>query len=245
MAINNGGFEWCTSNVDTNLNFGKYNGTGWVSEPWLGDGWLKVYVDKTVRTNEYTFPAGTQVVFFDDFQRTTGVVGNGWICPLHPTYAANTNYIDIYDIGGGAKVARIKGDIWFANGDTTWTDFTISAKIKANRSVSNTGLYFRYRDVSNRYAAGLWDDTTLALRKTLPIWNVVRSAKVSYDTSGFYNLKIVVEGNRFRIYFNNSPTPNIDYTDISPIPNGSIGICCDYNPDLQEILFDDVLVTVP
>jgi len=38
-------YEWCTSPVSSDLQFGKYNGSSWVDESGIGDGWLKVYVE--------------------------------------------------------------------------------------------------------------------------------------------------------------------------------------------------------
>jgi hypothetical protein len=38
------GIEWCTKEVNSELNFGKLEGSTWIDESGLGDGWLKVYV---------------------------------------------------------------------------------------------------------------------------------------------------------------------------------------------------------
>jgi hypothetical protein len=37
-------YEWCVGNVSANIQFGKYDGSTWIDESGLGDGWLKVYV---------------------------------------------------------------------------------------------------------------------------------------------------------------------------------------------------------
>mgnify|MGYP000008068068 CR=1 FL=1 len=38
-------YEWCTAEVSSILNYGKYSGGTWVDESSIGDGWLKVYVE--------------------------------------------------------------------------------------------------------------------------------------------------------------------------------------------------------
>jgi hypothetical protein len=247
MIINNGGFEWCTANVDTNLNFGKYNGTTWVSEPSLGDGWLKVYVDKTVRTNEYAFPAGAQVVFFDDFQRTTGLIGNGWY-DYYNVLRNDTTYVEIYNESGGNKSVRIKKNSVFENGDTNWTNYTLSAKIKV--TTLNTVISLRFRDNHQElYELDLFDGTQLSLSKYVSGWSDLASDSVSYTVNTYYNLKIAVSGSNFKVYFDNSPSALIDYTDASPVTNGRIAIFASLGSTIpsqaQPGIFNDVLVTVP
>jgi hypothetical protein len=243
MAQTNTGFEWCTANVDTNLNFGKYNGTGWVSEPYLGDGWLKVYVDKTVRNNEYTFPAGTQVVFFDDFQRTTGLVGNGWIDPSYNNQNDTTKF-DINNEGGGNKAVRIKASNCFANGDTNWTDYTFSSKIKVTDPNTYVSLRFHNKDNNNLYELVLNNGVNLDLYKYASGWSDLSSSTVSYTINTYYNLKVVVHGNNFKVYFDNSVSALIDYTDPAPIANGRINLFAILNAS-QPAIYDDVLVTIP
>ncbi len=41
---NYGNYEWCTANVSSDLQFGKYTGSAWTDESSIGDGWLRVYV---------------------------------------------------------------------------------------------------------------------------------------------------------------------------------------------------------
>jgi hypothetical protein len=240
MVQTNSGFEWCTSNVDTSLNFGKYNGTGWVSEPGLGDGWLKVYVDKTVRTNEYAFSAGEQVVFFDDFQRTIGRIGNNWT----ERYGSqdDTSLFDIYNEGGGNKVARIKSAGIVANGDTNWTDYTLSVKVKSTDLNSYISLRFRYPNSMNVYDFSFWHNSKTILEKYVSGWSNLAEDSISTSINTYYKMKVVVHGNNIKAYFDNLSSPIIDYTDAAPITNGRIALCLFTN---DQLVFDDVLVTVP
>ena len=47
----NAGFEWRSQQMGAAYYFGRYENGGWVDESYLGDGWLKVYVDNSIGTN--------------------------------------------------------------------------------------------------------------------------------------------------------------------------------------------------
>lgn len=42
-------YEWAAANVSSALQFGKYNGSSWINESGLGDGWLKVSLISRIR----------------------------------------------------------------------------------------------------------------------------------------------------------------------------------------------------
>jgi hypothetical protein len=244
MAINNGGFEWCTSNVDTNLNFGKYNGTGWVSEPSLGDGWLKVYVDKIVRTNEYAFPAGTQVVFFDDFQRNTVSLGNGWLDLQYGGGPVDSLRCKIVNEGNGNKVFSAIQNGTIGNGDTNWVDYTLSAKVKFVSSGTPIAVQFRRKDDNNAYEITI-NGGVLYLSKYVSGWTDLANDTISSTLNQWYNLKISVSGNRILVYWDNSIIPNIDVTDVSDIPKGAIDFLFWASSHPNGVFVDDILATVP
>jgi hypothetical protein len=242
MAQTNTGFEWCTSDVDTNLNFGKYNGTSWIGEPSLGDGWLKVYVDKTVRTNEYTFPAGTQVVFFDDFQRTIGKPGNGWI-DRQGGNLVDTFSCKIINDGTDNKAMGAKQNVSLANGDSSWSDYTLYARVKKISSSNAIAFQFRYKDGNNTYET-IFNENELFLSKYVSGWSDLDTASISFPLNIWHNLKITVSGSNIKVYLDNLTTPAIDYSDASAISNGKIGVLFwASQPDMT--LIDDVLVTIP
>jgi hypothetical protein len=181
-GTNNAGYEWCTKTFDSTLHFGKYSGTSWTDESILGDGWLKVYVNDAVSSNAYAFPAGTSVVFFDDFQRSNRLGTNGWADLA--TGIPDTVNFDIVDNGSGAKSARIKAAIILANGDTNWTDYTIYAKVKV--TTLNTVLSLRFRATSTKmYEVEIYNGTTLLLGKYEGGWGTMNSATVSYTANTF------------------------------------------------------------
>ncbi|MFH0977036.1 MAG: hypothetical protein V1874_14740 [Spirochaetota bacterium] len=61
------GFEWCTYEVNSELNFGKLEGSTWIDEFGLGDGWLKVYVSGSLcSTLTKPYYTGTITVVSED-----------------------------------------------------------------------------------------------------------------------------------------------------------------------------------
>ncbi len=249
MEAMNSGFEWCVKAVDTTICIGKYNGTNWVNESSLGDGWLKVYVNNVSGSNAYSFPAGTMVVFFDDFQRAAGLIDNGWV-DMNGNGQNLVDFCDIFDDGGGAKAARIKANMNLANGDTNWTNYTFSAKFKV--TTMNTLVALRFHINSNGcYSVDLSNGSTLSLNKFISgAWLPTLSLKTaSYSVNTFYSLKVIVNGSNTKVYFDNSSSALIDYTDASPITFGRIAIYAYIGSTIpsqaQPGIFDDVLVTIP
>jgi hypothetical protein len=57
-------YGWCTGEINSNYQFGKWNGTSWVDESTLGDGWMKVYVSSgsTPTPTPATTPTPTPTV---------------------------------------------------------------------------------------------------------------------------------------------------------------------------------------
>lgn len=48
-SLQTASYEWAAGAVDAGLAFGKWNGSSWVDESGLGDGWLKVWTSRTFR----------------------------------------------------------------------------------------------------------------------------------------------------------------------------------------------------
>lgn len=239
----NPGFEWCTKIADSTVSFGKYSGTSWTDESILGDGWLKIYTSTAVGANAYSFPAGASVVFYDDFQRDFTYLGNEWKNLFYGT--PDTTYGKIVNDGTGTRAAMISSSITYANGDTNWTDCTLYARVKV--MTLNTDLSIRFRATPTKiYAVDLSSGTTMMLGKYEGGWGTLSSATVSYSADTYYNLKIVVSGSNMKVYFNDSPTAQIDRTDSSPITHGKIGMYANTNsPNAGPAIVDNVLVTVP
>jgi hypothetical protein len=247
QANTNPGFEWCTKLTDTSAYFGKYSGTSWTDESPLGDGWLKIYTSNAAGINTYSFPAGTSVVFYDDFQRNITYLGNGWKDLFFGT--EDTTWGKIVYEGTGTRAAMISESITYSNGDTNWTDYTMYTRVKV--TTLNTVLSIRFRATPTKvYSVDVYNGTTLLLGAYKGGgWGSMNSPTVSYTANAFYNLKIVVSGSNIKVYFNDSPTAQIDFTDSSPITHGKIGIYANTNSTTPSQagpgIVDDVLVTVP
>jgi hypothetical protein len=52
-------YEWCTGEINSNYQFGKYNGSTWTDESTLGDGWTKIYVASGSTPTPTPTPAAT------------------------------------------------------------------------------------------------------------------------------------------------------------------------------------------
>jgi hypothetical protein len=243
MVINNSGYEWCAANVDTNLNFGKYNGTSWISEPYLGDGWLKVYVNNVSGSNEYSFSAGTQVVFFDDFQRSLGKLNNGWINRQYGGSLVDTFSCKIVNDGTDNKAISPKTNASLANGDSSWSDYTLYAKFKITSQNDHVAFQFRLKDGNNTYETSN-SGNDLFLTKYVSGWSYLDTATISWSLDTWHNIKIAVSGNNIKEYWDNSTTPTIDYSDASVISNGKFGILF-WASQYNITFIDDVLVTIP
>ncbi len=101
------GFEWCTKEVSSELNFGKLVNSDWIDESGLGDGWLKLNVYGTDFSRPYAWSDLDKGV--DDVIYSIAADSN---CNV---YAAG-NFIQT---GGGLTVNRIAkwdGSAWSALG---------------------------------------------------------------------------------------------------------------------------------
>ncbi len=243
-SIHNAGFEWCRLLVDSGkYRFGNFDGAGWTDDSRSGSGWLKVYVNNVEGQNEFNFPAGTSVAFFDDFQRTTGLIKNSWLDFDGNSRENDTSLCDIARDNGNL-VARIKTNMTLVNGDSSWTDYTVSAKLKTSDLATSMGLSFRIADPDNYYSVDLYTGNILAFTALSTGTTLhLASDTISYDSDKFYELKAEVSGNRIRIYFNG--ILYIDYTDalLSGPTHGKIGLFG--NPYGDPAVFDNVLVSVP
>lgn len=65
-------YEWAASQVDSSLDFGKWNGTSWINESFAGDGWMKVwtrpyeYIKNINHNSQSGYSLGN---YYDDIKR--------------------------------------------------------------------------------------------------------------------------------------------------------------------------------
>jgi hypothetical protein len=226
----NAGYEWCTQEVNSEFTFGKLENSTWTEESVLGDGWVIVYMSSK-----------TNILFSDNFQRATGLIGNGW----KNSYGDenNTNFCDIIDESSGANVCRIRGNGFIANGDSQWADYSFYAKFKISLKSDNVRLSGRNKDYDTFYYIIL-QDGILSLGKYLSGWGAITNAPISYDANKYYSLKVIFKGSNIKVFFDKQTTPILDVNDTS-IDRGGIGIGSYHNPIGGSCYFDDLVVTQP
>jgi hypothetical protein len=239
----NSGYEWCTKLLDTTQQFGKYSGTAWTDESGLGDAWMKIYTNKTGGTNEYSFAPMTQAVFFDDFQRSTSSVGNRWInYQFAGEIPIDTSSCRIINDGDGNRVLCSEKPTSIANGDTNWTDYTLFLKMKIKASGNPVAIHLRTMDMQDTYDVTV-NGSSLYLQKYVSGYTTLATTTISYNYNEWVNLKISVSGINIKVYWNDSATPNFDYSD-SSVPRGRICFVF-FGSSSEQVLCDDVLVTIP
>jgi WD40 repeat protein len=148
--------------------------------------------------------------------------------------------------GQGGAEYHIDGAIYA--GDTSWTDYSLQAKVifingEAQLILRSTG-HWQNEYMLDFRESGYWNPT---------LYQVVKYKDgISYDLSGgvvpspvfFTNpciIKVLASGNRLFIFVNDQFMAEID--DPDPLTSGRVGLGMKYN---NEIRFDDVLVeTLP
>jgi prepilin-type N-terminal cleavage/methylation domain-containing protein len=109
-------------------------------------------------------------------------------------------------------------------GSDVLTDLTYEGKMKVT---SGTTAYFlfRYTDDNNFYVMGILTNTDVVRlgRMKAGVFTQTGSYPAYLNVGDWYNLKVVLQGKRARVYFDCSSTPVIDYTDLNMNANGKIG----------------------
>jgi photosystem II stability/assembly factor-like uncharacterized protein len=126
-------------------------------------------------------------------------------------------------------------------GDSTWTDYTVTARMKviSFNSGTTTGSFAistRYTDSSNRYIFSFLRSGKLQIKKKVSgVDTVLAETAYTYSTGTYYNLKIVNSGSNLEFYVNG--VLQLTATD-SSLASGKIAV----NSSNASIKVDDVLV---
>jgi hypothetical protein len=142
--------------------------------------------------------------------------------------------------------------VYTGTGSPSWTNYTYTFNFKVTNTSVIATAFFRFIGGAepglSYYFINIEGGNTLSLGKA-PSNNAssygITSTTISYLADTYYPVKIEVNGNNIKIYFNGATTPDINYTDDGSTygdlqPAGSVGIG---SPNAPDVYFDDLVVT--
>ena len=145
------------------------------------------------------------------------------------------------------------GDIVYTGaGASSWTNYSFTFNFKVDNTARIASAIFRFIGGAepglSYYFVNIQGGNTLTLAKAPSDSSgsmVLDTATISYLADTYYPVRIVVNGNNIKVYFNGSATADIDKTDDGATfgalqPAGSIGLG---SPSTLHIFFDDIVVT--
>ena len=130
-----------------------------------------------------------------------------------------------------------------------FTDGSAEVNVKfSSISGDNAGLIFHVSDPGNGAdsfngyeIALLQNGSRLRLGKHQQNYTFLQEVNVSFTPGDWTNLRVEMKGGRILVYVNKAVTPALDFTDNSPILNGTVGLRT-WNSDVQ---FKDLIVNTP
>jgi hypothetical protein len=154
-----------------------------------------------------TFNSGTQGVSGGACTLTTGANSGGSWCQTRFDWAG---YFQNGIIEADVKVSSI----------TNYTECGIEYRQTGWGNANNNGGYYVYIGSDNSLNFGFGSNN---FDNTSGTFTSVKSVTKTIAANTYYHLKVVVNGNRHTVYFNNSGTPSIDVLDNTYQPAGQIG----------------------
>jgi len=170
-------------------------------------------------------------VFCDNFESGTAQ----WT-PLQGTWATATDGSSVYTCALGTNEARSQA------GSLSWTDYTVSARIKLIQLTTGRRIYLaaRFTDADNWYGAGFYAGTPgVQVRKKLTgTSTTLNSATFTWIANQWYLVAFKVSGSTLTMFIDGAQV--VTATDTS-FATGSIALLADQS----QISVDNVVVTVP
>jgi hypothetical protein len=174
----------------------------------------------------------TGAVFCEDFETGTAqwtVLQGAWVTAIDGT--------SVYSCPLGTNEARSIA------GNATWSDYTVSARIKLIQLGVGKRIYLAARatDASNWYGASFYNDSTLAIqirKKVAGTSSTLASADFAWVTGRWYRVTLKLNGSTLTMSIDG--TLLLTATDTS-FTAGRIALLADQS----QISVDDVIVTVP
>lgn len=181
-------------------------------------------------------PAPNRVLFHDDFEADPiGYTAAGWtLSPTAAWYVAadGTHVLSAPGVGFPTAMA----------GDTTWTDYRVSADLKTNPTDGHARIVARHASDGYFYACGIDHPGTLFLGKEYGgTWYEFANTPFSYTTGIWYHIDFSVTGTYLTCTVTDKSTGTQRSATVSAVesyfPNGGIGATGD------KAEFDNFVVT--
>ncbi len=166
-------------------------------------------------------------VFFEDFNDGTA---DGWIPTGGNWVVENGEY----------SQSNTGGVFWSWAGDTNWTDYSFSAKVRFLNPQKEASFGIRSPDSSNVYyfclAGGANALTIAEIANGQETYNI-RTSPWTAEMNRWYEVEVVVQGDNMKCYLDDDLV--FDYTDSGIPSRGRIGL----RTYFTHAHFDDILVT--
>lgn len=171
--------------------------------------------------------AATVTLFTDDFE--SGTVN--WTA-VNGAWSTTTDGSTVYRQSNSSGLATA--------GDSSWTDYSISARAKFTGTSSSAEAVIVGRVVSNSqfYQLHIAPSGWAIYKNSNNTWTNLASGPGSFSANQFYFLKLEFLGNRITAFINGTQMASVEDTSSSPHSSGKIGLRS-YNSSAN---FDDVMV---
>jgi hypothetical protein len=225
-------YEWCTAEVNSNLQYGKWNGSSWVDESSLGDGWAKIYTSASSSTSTPTptatatpTPVATATPApGTKYEAENAALSGGAAVNTNHTGYSGTGFVDGYWNSGATTTFTVNA----GSAGTYNVDLRYSNAMGSNETLSIyvNGTKLRQVSLSNLANWDTWSDKIDTL--TLNAGNNTIAYKYDTGDTGNVNLDYISLTATATATPTPTPTPGSTATP-TPIPytqnfnDGSIG----------------------
>jgi hypothetical protein len=156
-------------------------------------------------------------LFSDGFETYSSFPSGGWIATTSSTWSVVTD--------GDSKVIKqisTSSPYIVVNGDNSWSNYTISARIKVDRvDTPRAGLLIRYKDNNNYYAAYIYSNYLYLDRRFNSNTRTLNTISFSYLPNTYYLFRVVADNTNIKVFVNNELKMAVADSSIS---NGKIGL---------------------
>ncbi len=176
---------------------------------------------------------GGSALLADDFASYSSFPAGGWT-----NVSGNGSWAIVTDGTAAARQQSSTSATYIVTaGQSGWTDYAFSARVKTGSTSVRNGLVARYVDGNNFYFLVLHNGNVVLYKKVSGSTVTVQSAPFTASTSAFHTLTLVAQGTSLQGYVDG--VLRVQGTDTG-LTAGKVGF---YANGIAT--FDDVLVTAP
>lgn len=184
---------------------------------------------------------------FSSFNVGDNFTSSSWLSDMGgalPSY-------QVQEAGKAIHLDFAGGIVYTGSGASSWSNYSFTYRFKVTNLSAMATVFLRFIGFTENswsyYQVSFYDGNTVSLAKnpsneaaSYPL----ATGTVAYLTDQYYDVRVEVNGNNVKVYFNNSVTAAINFTDDGSTygaaqPSGSIGI----STPTGSVYFDDLVVT--